>query len=241
MATKLTHATLLSAFGDRPFTRAEADAVGVSRQRLRSAVRGGTITMPSSRTYSAGKAEPRNLLLRMQQALRERGIHSVAGGGSMAPTWNVPVLGKHGPLSPCPPTLWIPPGSLRPGKRNGVHLREELIPPEDRVTLDDGLEVTTPLRTAVDVIRLARLPMPLAMASLVGGLRAEALFRAGADATHSTWLTDLVQQPDVARSVATELLRVVDSCASWGIRSVRACLPYVDARLETALESVSWG
>lgn len=151
----------------------------------------------------------------------------------------------------CEPMLWVPPDSLRPGVRHGVHLTAGDVPRESTVTTSDGMVVTSPLRTAIDVVRLARMPRAYAMATLIGGLRAHLATSSistnptpGAPIAliaHPEVVTRRAQDPRTRAQLADDLEVAVAASPSWGLRSVRSCLPFLDARVETALESLSWG
>lgn len=240
-ATTLTQNVLLHAFGERPFTSAEAVDAGVSRRRLAGAVAAGKVNRVGRTLYTAGTPQARSRLLRLQQDFSRKGVPAPVAGRSAADIWSVPVLGRHGRLATADPTLWVPPGSSRPGLRGGVRYGIADVPESHLVTLSDGLVVTGPLRTAVDVVRLARLPRHLALASLNAGLRAHVALGFGCDLADAGRITELAQQPDVRSTARAQLMALVGECPSWGIQSVRRCFEWLDPRIETALESVSWG
>jgi len=115
------------------------------------------------------------------------------------------------------------------------------VPRAHLVTLPDGLVVTRPLRTAVDVVRLARLPRHLALASLNAGLRAHIAEESGCNLSDAGCITEMAQHAGVREACRAALLRVADESPRWGMSAVRACLQLLDPRIETALESLSWG
>lgn len=241
IGTTLTKDTLLTAFGRRAFTVKEAEGAGVSRRQIQCAVQAGTVAQVRHGLYTAVECTPRQRLRALQFDWGNRGVAAVTGARSAADTWAIPVLGKSGPLQASRPTLWVPPSSVRPGARGGAHYLAGELPEEHVVRLPDGLLITSPLRTAVDVVRLARLPRRLALASIVGGMRAHAAYTADIDPRDSGAITALVQNADLRVALREELCAIAAACPSWGMSSVLACLSVADPRLENALESVSFG
>lgn len=241
IGTTRTQLTLQAAFGERPFTAADAAAAGVTRRQLQGAVGVGKIRHLSRHLYAVTESDLRLRALRHQQDLGDRGIRAPAGARCAAEIWGVPVIGKSGPLPPSMPMLWVPPSTVRRGVRGGVHYGVADIPEAHVVTLPDGLVMTSPLRTAVDVVRLSRLPRRLALASIVGGLRAHAAYTADIDPRDSGAITELVQCADRRVALREELRAVAAACPSWGMSSVWRCLSVADPRLENALESISFG
>ena len=239
--TSTTHAVLLASFGATPFSAAEALDAGITRRRLQGAVSAGKVRHLGRLLYVAATPHPREALLRMQRDLRERGISAVVGGRSAAEVWDIPVLGRSGPLPPSAATFWVPAGTTRPGTRHGQRLSHGRIPDQDVVTLPGGLAVTSPLRTAVDVVRLERLPRRFGLASLNAGMRAVIAEGLGCSPRDAGRITESAQRGEVRESTLGLLVAVIDECPRWGMSAVRACLPWLDPRIETALESLSWG
>lgn len=241
VGTTLTQQALQAAFGARPFTMDEAVAHGITRRRVQCAVEAGKVAHLRRRLYVATQVGARGRLLAVQQQLREGGVEAVVGIRSAADVWGVPVLGEYGPLPESRPSVWSPPGSVRPGLRGGIHYVVGELPPEHVVTLPDGLQVTTPLRTAIDVVRLARLPRRLALASICAGLRAWSAYTSDVHMHDVGAVTELVQPELVREGLMERLAEVASACPSWGMASVRACLSVADPRLETPLEALSFG
>ena len=241
IGTSLTQQALQYAFDARPFTMAEAALHGVTRRRVQCAVEAGKVTHLRRGLYVASCATPRDRLLALQQQLGGREVAAISGCRSAADVWGLPVLGVHGPLPESLPSIWVPPGTARPGVRGGVHYLVGEVPRDHVVALPDGLVVTTPLRTAVDVVRLARLPRRLALATIVGGMRAHVAYAAGIDLRDAGAITALMQDAEQREAVREELRTVADASPAWGMTSVRACVSVADPRLENALESISFG
>lgn len=241
MATTVTMEALRTIFGSEPFAAAEAEAAGIARWRLGQAVKAGKVVGLGHGLYAVGSPSPRRVLRRMQRDLRDRGMVAPVAVRSAADVLMVPVLGKEGPLQPPPPTFGIAPRTLRPGLRHGVRYVEMDIPPAHLMTLDDGLLITTPLRTAIDVVRLDRLPRHLALATLCGALRIEASRTAGVRSSDARSITKMMQDGAARAALIDALGQMAREVPRWGMASVEECLTFVDPRLETALESTSWG
>jgi hypothetical protein len=240
-ATTATAHELLAAFGTAPFTNAQARGVGLTTARLLQAVSAGKIHRLARGTYVIDPPAQRTLLLHLQHDLSRRGSRSAVGGCSAAHIWDIPIVGASGPKLDCMPMMWVPPGLIRQGARDGIHFITGDVPPEHTVTAADGLILTSAMRTAVDVVRLARLRQIGALATLSGGLRAHLAAASRVPLSQAGVITRLAQEPHTREHLLTELAAVVAAVPDWGLRVVRDALPFVDPRLETPLESVSWG
>ena len=238
--TATTHA-LLAAFGTEPFTNARARSIGLTTAQLLQAVSAGKIHRLARGTYVIDPPAQRTLLLHLQHDLTRRGSRSVVGGCSAAHMWNIPIVGAGGLRSDCVPMMWVPPGLIRQGTRDGIHFITGDVPLEHTVTAADGLILTSAMRTAVDVARLARLRQVWALATLSGGLRAHLAAASRVPLSQAGVITRLAQDSRTRERLFTELADVVAHVPDWGLRVVRDALPFVDPRLETPLESVSWG
>lgn len=192
-----THADIHAAFGNEPFTTAEAEHRGISRQRLTSAWRAGLVQRVNRGRYCLGD-DPWAAARDRIEGLSRLGIPAVVGGATAAQLWGIAEFSTSAPqaaLQPVTPlTLLVPRGSsLRRGTRGGVHVKEATWD-DAHVTYRAGLPVTTPLRTGLDVAislrarrrvrgrahpgmtAMARHRFP-AMAALSGGMRAEIALR----------------------------------------------------------------
>lgn len=136
---------------DRPFTKADAVAAGVTKRALASLVDLGLVRRLLRGVYAAAQA-PDGLLL------RARALSLVVPDSAVVTDWTACWL--HAGVLPPGGHLQVPPVSIFrfAGK---ARLRNELcdsgertFEPED-LTVLDGLAVTTPLRTAHDLGRLA--------------------------------------------------------------------------------------
>ena len=136
---------------DRPFTTAEATACGLSFRALRALVSEGLLTHPLRGVYhSSSIAE--SLTLRVQVLRLVVPRHCVVTDRTAAWLWGAErVLPPGAHLAAPQVSLFCPPGS---------RLRNKLVDSGQRMLrLSDiesveGLQVTTPLRTACDVGRL---------------------------------------------------------------------------------------
>ena len=240
IGTRSTGEQLRTAFVDAPFTAGQALEVGVSRRRLQSAVRSGVVRHIDRTHYAVGAVDPREYLLVRQNQFETSGTAVVAGVDSAARIWGIPVLGRRDPVASAAPTFWVPEG-VRPGIRNGAHAIVGEIPATHIVTLDNGLRITSPLRTAIDVVRQSRLPRHLALATLCGAARVWLAQQHGLVTASAHEITELAQDHRNREAARQALLDVLMESPRWGARWVRSALPLVDPRLETALESTSWG
>lgn len=136
---------------DRPFTKADAVAAGLTKRALASLVDLGLVRRLLRGVYAAAQA-PDGLLL------RARALSLVVPDSAVVTDWTACWL--HAGVLPPGGHLQVPPVSIFrfPGK---ARLRNELcdsgertFEPED-LTVLHGLVVTTPLRTAHDLGRLA--------------------------------------------------------------------------------------
>ena len=163
---------------DRPFTKTDAVAAGLTKRALASLVDLGLVRRLLRGVYAAAQA-PDGLLL------RARALSLVVPDSAVVTDWTACWL--HAGVLPPGGHLQVPPVSIFrfPGE---ARLRNELcdsgertFKPED-LTVLDGMAVTTPLRTAHDLGRLAS--RDWAMAGL------DALLRLG-DFTKEELLSDV--------------------------------------------------
>lgn len=136
---------------DRPFTTADAAAAGISRGRLGSLLDRGLIRRLLRGVYVAAQ-EPDGILL------RARALSLVVPDCAVVTDWTACWL--HAGVLPPGGHLQVPPVSIfrLPGKgrlkSQLCESGERALTPED-LTVLEGLTVTTPLRTAHDLGRLA--------------------------------------------------------------------------------------
>lgn len=123
---------------------------------------------------------------------------------------------------------------------------------------DDSLLLCMPMRTAVDVTRHLALSELAAVAALSAAQRRHAALldgwvpvlgaRAdtgspddrGMDWRNASRLTDRLQDPALREALREDLMGAVLRAPHRGLRHVRGALAFVDPRLETALEAISW-
>jgi hypothetical protein len=142
------------------------------------------------------------------RAATER-LDAVASHATAAAAWGIATLSRRDQL------VWL----TRPRRKQGalrdypdVVLHHAALP-DDHVTLQHGLPVTSVARTVVDLARLQP-------------------FRAGVVAADSALRQRLCEQE--------ELVAVTSACRGWpGIRKARAVVGFADARAATPLESIS--
>lgn len=234
------HASLHQLFGDKPFTARDAIAAGISQDRLNCIARAGLVPRLRRGTYAVttDRLAPARERIR---ALEECGVTAVLGGRSAAEIWGIPTFGTSGPLPPTPLTLLVPIGtSPRRGTRSRLHLREAYVDPRDVVDID-GLPITSPLRTGIDVARAFGRCRTSALVPLSGGMRAEASRRAFPGQEPDVHeVTDALRDWRLRDELARDLRRMVAQVSPHGMRWIRQVLRDVEPLLESWLEAVAW-
>ncbi len=136
---------------DRPFTTAHARQCGVSYAELRVLVLRGLLVHPVRGVYYAGRL-PDSLALRVAVLKLVTPPNAVVTDRTAAWMWRAErVLAPGAHLEVPPVSLFCLPGSRLRNKL--VDSGQRMLRPRD-VEVVDGLNVTTPLRTACDVGRL---------------------------------------------------------------------------------------
>lgn len=164
---------LVSVFGDRPFTTAQAVAAGVGRKRLRALLLSGgvssqvlgvhrvgpPVTGVEERARLAAAVLPPGGVVARRTAAWLHGIDARWPGDSGAPVEVECLFDRSAPFA----------------RRSGVNgFRSDLDPAD--VTWAGGVRVTTPGRTAADLLRFIDAPLALAAAD---ALAARKLIRVG--------------------------------------------------------------
>lgn len=219
----------------------DANRAGIAGHRLARAARVGALHRLAPGLYSL-RPHPADRARHHIKRLRERGIEAILGGVSAARVWDVPVFGSSGALEDEPLTLLVPRGAeVRRGQRHGVRLRVADVAASD-ITVVDGIPVTCPIRTGLDVARDLGRCRASALIPLSGGVRAEAarpLSRGGVVSAH-----DVTQRLLSETGLREELLAVLrdttERVNAHGMRWVRRVLPDIEPLLETALEGLVW-
>lgn len=242
---------LASAHGDRPFTNGQALALGVPAHQLERAVRAGRLFRLRRGLYSTidpARTTAWSLACARAAELNSRGVPAVLSSSAVAPTWDVPILAS----PPPPPTIIVPAGA-RTGSRGGVRIQLGEVHERDivRLTSSDphiSYAVTSPLRTAIDLVREATLAPHFGAATLSMGLRRQFQWeeprvmtwdgqRMHIDERRADWAC---AQRLLSTHVEDHILAAVARCPRRGNRSVRWALPLVQPAVETALEALSW-
>jgi very-short-patch-repair endonuclease len=187
------------------FTRAQARQLGWSDSRLTRAARGGRVTrIRRDRYCQPDQAGTDHAAVAVAAALACRG--SVVSHESAAFLWGLPLVDG----APERPRLTVAPsgtGDVAAALLHRASLRS------DEVITMDGVPITSPARTVLDLSRSIRLESAVA----------------AADAALNAQLTDLA-----------DLDRALERCAVWpGARRARAVLRVVDELAESPLESLS--
>lgn len=259
-----------SAFADEAFTSAEAQAHGIGPDRLERASRAGTLRRLRKGIYVLGSSEVADALALVTcraRLLSDRGILAVIAGSTSAGVWDVPIIGARPDAMALNPTLYVDATSgVREGMRDGVRVVRTDLAPQDvweggthspSVLLSSRLLVCMPMRTAVDITRHLRLGVAPAVAALSAAQRRHAALVDGgtppptlraihAEGPHGggwraeSQLTGKLQSAHLREMLNDELMAALLRTPRLGLRHVYEGLPYVDPRLETALEAISW-
>lgn len=238
------------AFGVSSFTTRDASARGISTDRLGAAVRAGALERLARGVYSVA---PGPLAAARSAACRlmESGVPATVGECTAGELWGLAAVGARSPLSVEPITLLIPRESsgaprLRIGCRSGVRLVVADLAPEDIVEWD-GVQVTGPLRTGLDIVRRHGRSRASALVPLCGGVRMEIAVRSGLIALDeplarpaATALTERARSTELVRRVLSDLWHMAQRVNSHGMRWFYDVLPDVEPLVETALEGLAW-
>lgn len=227
--------------GRAPFTAADAAGHGISPGRLSRAVRAGELHRITRGSYAL-RDEPMDLARHHLARLAKQGIPGTVGSIRAAQAWGVATFGKVGAVSAAPLTILVPPGSdVRRGTRYGVRLRVAEIDPAD-VRLVDGVPMTGPLRTGLDVARDTGRCRSSALVPLSSGVRAELAWALGKDGPAGPReVTDCLHaDPRVREELLSVLADRAGRVNGYGMKWVRRVLADVEPLLETALEGLAW-
>ena len=243
-------ADIRRSWGVNPFTFAEVRSQGISETRLRAAVRAGQVIRLRHGVYAikalhdtpepapSPSIDPAHLKAEIED-LRTRGHHPIVAGLTAAALWRIPTASEFGAPAPAPATLIVPRSPhLHRGRRGQVLLRMSTVP-EEHVTRLDGMAITTPLRTGVDVARLVAQSPRTALIPLVGAARAHIreILESGAS-EHD--ITIAGRDRELQQRIQRDIDHIVARSPRRGIRHVRLVRSLVDPRLETPLEAISW-
>lgn len=218
----------------RPTLSRDLRALGITNRKLSDEVSRGVVVQLRRGVYIAAAAvpaEPAALHLLRARAEQVAQPDLVACGPTAALAWQLPFLGD-GTAADQPPVLAAARhGKKRSGSTTTARIRVTDLPPHHVVVGADGLELTSRVRTAVDV---ASGTMPQMLLTVDTALRAECQQIAGvtrrsdlANARLHTAGRDLLSE-------AAGLVRPRD--AALAIAIARA-----DPRRETVIESLSAG
>lgn len=245
---------LFQAFGLGTFTVAQANDIGVTRQRLRSAVAAGVVRRPRRGIYSLGDSDLARACIAVQD-LTERGVVAAIGVRTAGGQWGIGAFGSRGRLKgPLPTVLMSRDGPMREGERYGVRFRvADFSPRQLTVMVPAGMAeigevpITTPIRTALDIAREQGRCRVSALTPLCLGLRAEFAWQGGwlspgepmsAQAAHE--VTDALQDAMIRHQLLGDLRSAMLEVNAFGMHWPWKVLPDVQPLLETVLEVVAW-
>lgn len=241
---------LEGAFGANPFTTRDASECGVSTDRLASAVRAGALIRLARGLYSLAPG-PLDAARSVVERLRSIGIPSAVGECTVGVWWGVAAIGARSPLPEAPATVMVPRADcdrvgVRLGSRSGVRMVAADLASQDVIDWD-GLPVTTPLRTGLDIARRHGRSRASALVPLCSGARMEIALRSGLIAMGAPLVRPVA--PDVTercrlttfrRGVLADLQDMAHRVSGHGMRWIWPVLPSVEPLVETALEGLAW-
>lgn len=231
-----TVSALAAAFGRATFTTRDALDVGVPHQRLAAATHAGLVHRLRRGHYRiAGATMDDSRLADCLERLSQRGIRACVGRRTAAESWDMPLWL---PEADRPPTVLVPRSApVGMGLRGGVFLKGCDVDPQRIVMGPTSLPVTDPLLTAAHVAATRGASFVQAMVVLCGAMRCEL----GRSIPDSAAVTRLASREEVRERLAVDLLDAVTHADVRTNPRAMAAIPYADPRLETALESLSWG
>jgi very-short-patch-repair endonuclease len=227
-------------FGSTLFTVEQARAHGVPLRSLQYLASEGSVQRAYRGHYRMTSDDPddggwqvASSLIRAMSPSQRAAI--VMGGSAAARTWGMQTSEKE-------PVIWFEEGSgLRRGSRAGVLLRQGGIPDGERVLLD-GILVTLPLRTAVDLACAQRDEGEVGWL-LCQGLRREAEWCVAARLGRPIGPIELANRLEDDRFRSDGVARldaILGGHHGHGIARVKRIASSIDVRLESGLEVRSW-
>ena len=223
---------------EKPFVLANVAPLGVTRQILRTAVAAGRVVRIVPGVYIASAAWTEDPVERhlhraaARQLLQPKAIAShhtaaLAWGLSLADT----TTAAEGPVQ------FIEPKGNRSRAltRPGVSVAVRDLPPAHRAAHPSGLNVTTVVRTAVDVA--AELDLPEALITLDSAARLELIEQVGESGLRRSYQSQRQREAPGRGLVAAAAI----AATQFNRRRLAQYVPLADPRRESALESVSFG
>lgn len=235
-----TAAFLTRAFGAAPFSLHEATAAGLPLDRLYRAVRAGSVHRMSAGVYLVAPDKERATDEVAWEAQARHSTNAARGAALAMPACAISattaalVQGLPVPLRGLTLGHVTDPGG-RSGLRRGVHVHSAELSPH-HVTVIDGLRVTTPARTAIDIARTSTLPEAL--------ICMDAVLRRFIDETRECGLPlrMAVHDPTLIDAARARVSEALEDMRGWpGTRTARRALELADPASESALESESRG
>ena len=231
---------LVRTFGAVPFSVHEATTAGLPPDRLYRAVRAGSVRRLSSGVYIVAAEQQGGTDESIWQVQARDSTNQALGAALALP--GCAISATTAALMQCLPT---PPGGIvhghitdpggRSGPRRGVHVHSAALP-SHHVTVIDGVRVTTPARTAIDIARTTSLPEAL--------ICMDAVLRRFIDQDREAGLPlrMAVHDPVLIAMARQRVAEVLEDMHGWpGTRTAHRALDLADPAAESALESESRG
>jgi hypothetical protein len=166
----------------------------------------------------------------------------VIGGRTAALLWGIPVIDPPGRRHSDTCEIVVPEDHpVKYGQRDGLFIHHFILPDTHCDQTEDGIPVTTPIRTAIDVARA--MPAAFAVVPLSAALRLELAREYFPDQVATSHQVTEVAGDEKIRGLLRRRLTMAlaEMGPSRGLRGVRLAATWADPRLESGLESLSWG
>lgn len=229
---------LNNVFGSAPFAVHEVSAAGLPLDRLYRAVRAGAVQRLSKGIFIVGDdvahSDARWASQARDSIQKARGAALALPNCAISASTAALLQGLPTPLSGVVQGHVTDPKGKN-GLRRGVYVHSAALPPH-HVRVLDGVRVTSPARTAVDIARASSLPEAL--------ICMDAVLRAFIDEARVGLLPlrMAVHDPDLIDAARARVAAVLEDMSGWpGMRTARRAWELADPAAESALESESRG
>ena len=229
---------LAQVFGSAPFSLDEAVGSGLTRDQVHRAVRVGTVRRLHPGVYAI--PTPGDITDPTMPRAQQHALDSACGashrlkGSAVSHTSAALLLGLPIPRGEAGDAHVTHPGA-RARITSGVRIHSAALPPE-HIMIRDGLRLTNPARTAVDIARMSTIPEAL--------ICLDAVLRRTIEHTlyDATSLRLAVHDHSARQKAFAGVNSVITTQYRWtGVTSASSALRFADPAVESALESQSRG